>query len=393
MAPRGRHVRLWATAGVMALALGGCPAREPARPRPVADAGADVADVAPRAWAEARPRFVKPILTTAEGFGVSVVGKDVFVARLENDRFRLARLDGDVLVDEESWSRGLPTVRKSRGTDPFACNRIGAIFGPRPERMWLIENAGGSHECSSTFGDYAVWRRANGRWSKDPAHSPPAGAQGAGELAAWPLASGVLGLGVSNLVGDTLKHPVEAMWTSAPDPWATRVRIEREGDWVEAACASAVGVLAVVSMSQELPRRGTITIVEPGKARRVIGVPPVHAPWGPCALREKQMLMVQPASERGARETWISFDEAAGRWTPIAIPWPYETRRIEVGGPGIVALVQDASRNVRVLLGTSDASSWTELEGLTAPEMQIVAVGANELLLHVDENKLVRVGL
>jgi hypothetical protein len=214
-----------------------------------------------------------------------------------------------------------------------------------------------------------------------------------GEFATWPLSESVIGVGVSNLVGDTLTQPVEAMWTSAPDPWATRVHIAQEGSWVQSACASSSGVLAMVSLSEELPRRGTLTIIQPSKARRVVNVPPAYAPWGPCAMGEAQVLIVQPQGEGAARETWISFDAKASAWTPIAIPWPYRTRRIHFTSTHLVDLARDAEFNDHLLVTQRNASSWTELVGLNAHEIEIVPIASTELLLHVDGTKLTRVGL
>jgi hypothetical protein len=352
------------------------------------DAGAGVVDGAPdvaRTWAEVPPRFVQGIFVAQERFKVFAVGRDVLVARLQGDQFRVARLDGDVLVDEPSWSLGLPPRQK--------CNRIGAIFGRLPNRIWLVENAGGSMACSSTFGEYAVWHRANGTWLKDVAHSPPPGRMVGGELATWPLSDRVIGVGVSNLVGDTLTQPVDAMWTSAPDPWATRVHIAQEGAWVQSACASSSDVLAVVSMSEEPPRRGTLTIIQPGKARQVVNAPPADAPWGPCAVSEAQVLIVQPPGDGAARETWISFDAKARTWTPIVIPWPYRTRRIQFTSTHVVALAQDAEGNDHLLVTQRNASSWTDLVGLNAREIEIVPITTTELLLHLDGTKLTRIGL
>jgi hypothetical protein len=384
------------------LALAACARRPPDRPQATEarDAGAhastiatldlDASSSAP-AWREVRPQLVKEIASAQEPLRAFALGREVLVARAEGDRFRVARLENDTLVDEDAWSKGLPVAQKSRGKSPFSCSRIDAIFGRFPDRVWLIVNSGGSMECSSTFGEYTVWHRVNGAWAKDVTHSPPAGKMVGGIFATWPLADGLLGTGLSNLVGDTLTAPLDAMWTREPDPFATRVHLAPEGASVLAACASARGTIAALSAKDG---HIALTTIQPDKSKATIAVPSPHVPEGPCAVTDKQLLLVQPPATRGARETWLSFDPIGRTWTPVAVPWPHRTQRLDFVGSRVLAQTTDADAHTHLFLGAEGASSWAELVGVPGTELELVAVPSpDKLLLRVDGTKVVAVGL
>lgn len=365
---------------------------DPPRPTAPAASASDASDAGPRAreWARARPRSIEEVVSAKEPFKVFVLGKEILAARREGDRFRLARVERGKLVDEDAWSRGLPAIRRSSGEPAFPCNDVGAIFGRFPDRLWLIESSGGSMQCSSTFGEYRVWRRTNGTWSKDAAHSPPPSKPPEGVFATWPLGPAVLGVGVSNLVGDTLTAPVDAMFPLDPDPWATRVHLAREGWSILAVCASASGIVATLSANA-----GHIALetIERNGARSSVDVPPAHAPEGPCAASTNAVLLVQPPARPGQHETWVAFDRTARAWTPIEAPWPYRTSRLDFVGARIVARTADADGHPHLFVGTHE-SRWIEIEGVPGSQLEVVSTTADdEVLVFVDETRLVRIGL
>jgi hypothetical protein len=143
-----------------------------------------------------------------------------------------------------------------------------------------------------------------------------------------------------------------------------------------------------------------VSSVRPKGSRRSVAVPPPHAPGGACAVGEKEVLFVQPPRQPNARETWLSFERAGATWTPIAIPWPYRTRRIDFIGARIMAWTTTSDGHPHVLLakrddviGKHDASTWTELVGLPDGEIEVVSKRDDVLLFVVDRSKLVRIGL
>lgn len=327
-------------------------------------------------WAQVQPTRVEEILSTKEPMKAFAFGDDVLVVRHDEKRFRIAKLKNGALVDEEGWSRGLPATKK--------CNHVAAIFGRFPDRLWLVENAGGSHECESTFGTFVIWRRTNGTWTKDKAHSPSDPPAVAGIFATWPLGPAALGFGISNLVGDTLSLPEDVMWPASADPWKTHVRVRREGAELAAICGSTNGTVAMLSYGAGKPVLETIS---PDGSKATFDVPQAHAPDGPCAISEKDVLL----AKHGA--AWTAFDRTTRTWTSIAAPWPHRTERIDVSATRIIVWTADPKGHKHVFLGKRDGSTWTELSGLPDVDLDVVSTGDDEVLLLVDNTKLVRVGL
>jgi hypothetical protein len=342
-------------------------------------------------WAEARPRFANDVLSADAPFEVFAVGREIFVARRDGDRFRIARLENDALIEEDAWSGGLPVAERSHGRNAFFCSRLGAIFGRFPDSLWLVENSGGSMECGSTFGEYRIWRHRDGSWSHDDAHSPPQGTMVGGELATWPLSRAVLGFGVSNLVGDTLTAPVEAMWVEAANPWATGGRLAEEGWSVMSACASASGSVAALAMNEN---HVALTTLERDGSRAAIELPPGHLPEGPCAIDENEIVVVEPHAESKKNETWWLFDRKASAWSPVSVPWPHRTEHLDFAGARVVAVTRGSDGRAHLFSGTRTGASWSEIAGVSGAKIEIVAIRDDgELLLHIDDRKLVRAGL
>ena len=326
---------------------------------------------------------MKEIVATTEPMKAFAFGGEVLVVRRDANRFRVAHLKNDALVDEDAWSRGLPTVRK--------CNRVDAIFGKFPDRLWLVENAGGSHECESTFGTFVMWRRTNGSWTKDKAHSPSDPPAVAGIFATWPLGPAALGFGISNLVGDTLSLPEDVMWPASADPWKAPVHVRREGADLVSICGSTNGTVATLSYSAG---KYVVETISPDRSKATFDVPQPHAPDGPCAISEKDVLLVKHGEGPAPRETWSAFDRTSRAWTTIAVPWPHRTQRIDLFGARIIAWTSDPKGRKHVFLGQRDGSTWTELSGLPGEDLEVVPMAVDdELLLVIDETKLVRVGL
>lgn len=350
------------------LALAGCrtppPNRPPTPPTP------------PIAPAHVEPARVGVIFSTNEPMKVFAGSGELLVVRRGADRFRLAPLKDGEPIDEANWSRGLPAPKK--------CNRVDAIFGRFPDRLWLVENAGGSHACESTFGTYVIWRRTNGGWTKDQAHSPKDPPQEAGIFATWPLGPAALGFGISNLVGDTLMLPEDVMWPASADPWKAHVRVRREGADLVAICGSPNGTVATLSYGAGKHELETIS---PDGSKTTFDLPPSHAPDGPCAISEKDVLLSRHDGP------WTAFDRTTRSWTTLAVPWPHRTERIDLGGARIVAWTSDPKGRKHVFLGKRDGSSWTELDGLPDADLDVVSARDDELLVLADGTKLVRVEL
>ncbi|MDB4997732.1 MAG: hypothetical protein JWM74_5164 [Myxococcaceae bacterium] len=358
------------------------PAPSAARDAGASDAGTTSASaVPPRASA----RSVKQ-LASAKGSAMRAfaAGGDLIRVRVEDDRYLVARLASDVWVDEDKLSRGLPRVQKRTGdingeNGVHVCSGVGAVFGKLSERrLWLVENAGGSMICGSSFGEYTIWRWDGGTWSRDAAHSPKPGTQAGGIFATWPIAPGVLGFGVSNLVGDTLQQPAFVMWTTAPNAWSTHAPLTTTGRYVESTCADSSGVVRAFSSGETKYMLSVVSPPGAPKPPHTTDVAAGYRPDGPCAARGQEVAVIEKREAPAKSEALLVLDERTGAWRRSVTAWgPLDTRALAWTASRVVAVADDAEGKSHIFVAASPDAGWSELvgwaEGATGAEILLTS--------------------